>query len=91
MAWFDEHIDHYEGVQGGAAVIRGTRTPVRTIVARHCTYGGDLEAVLRSFPHLTELQVRAALAYHDEHRSEIDADNDRHARALEALAARAVR
>lgn len=73
------------------AVIRGTRTPVRTTVARHCMFGGDLEGVLRSFAHLTDLQVRAALAYHDEHRADMDADNDRHARTLEALAARAVR
>ena len=91
MAWFDECVAHYEGVQGGAAVVRGTRTPVRTIVARYRTYEGDVEAVQRSFPHLTEQQVRAALAYYDEHRAEIDADNDRHARALEGLAARSTR
>ena len=86
MAWFDGHICHYEGVQGGAAVVVGTRTPVRTIVARHRTYSGRLDMVLQSFPHLTEDQVRAALAYYDQHAAEIDADTARHRKALAALA-----
>jgi uncharacterized protein (DUF433 family) len=33
MLWFEPYIAHYEGVQGGAAVVAGTRTPVRSIVA----------------------------------------------------------
>jgi len=85
MALFDEYIAHYDGVQGGAAVVAGTRTPVRSIVAAHELAGGDLSDVLRGLPHLTETQVRAALAYCQEYREEIEADVARHQRALDEL------
>ncbi len=83
MAWFDEHIARYDGVQGGAPVIAGTRTPVSSIIAKYEIYGGDIHEVLRAQPHLTETQVRAALAYFDDHRADIEADEARHLRALE--------
>jgi len=85
VARFDDHIAHYEGVQGGAAVVIGTRTPVRSIVAAHELAGGDLADILRGLPHLNETQVRAALAYYRQHREEIDADIARHERALAEL------
>lgn len=83
----NRYIAHYEGVQGGAAVVAGTRTPVRTIVAKYRTYDSDLNEVLRSFPHLNEMELRAALAYYEQHRVEIDSDTERHQRALQALGA----
>ena len=85
MAWFDEHISRYEGVQGGAAVIHGTRTPVSTIVAMFPAYASDVSKVVDALPHLSELSVRAALAYYEAHRTEIDADMERHERVLHAL------
>jgi uncharacterized protein (DUF433 family) len=88
--WFDEHIAHYPGVQGGAAVIGGTRTPVSTIVAMYPAYGSDVPNIVEALPHLTETDVRAALAYYEEHRTEIDADIERHARILDALVAASV-
>lgn len=85
MARFDEHIAHYDGVQGGAGVVAGTRTPVRSVVAQYELAGGDLREVLRALPHLNEQAVRAALAYYEQHRAEIDADVARHQHALEAF------
>lgn len=87
MAWFDQHIAHVPGVQGGAAVIRGTRTPVSTIIAMYPAYGSDVSRIVDALPHLSEAEVRAALAYYDEHRAEIDADRERHERAIQELLA----
>jgi uncharacterized protein (DUF433 family) len=87
MPWFDQYVAHYDGVQGGAAVVVETRTPVRTIVAKYRTHGGNVDTVMRNFPHLTETEIRAALAYYETQRVEVDADTERHQRALHALGA----
>jgi uncharacterized protein (DUF433 family) len=73
MAWFDEQVAHYEGVQGGTAVVAGTRTPVATISAMYQMYG-DVAEILRGLPHLDDLQVRAALAYALAHAQEMAAE-----------------
>ncbi|HEV8633093.1 MAG TPA: DUF433 domain-containing protein [Chloroflexota bacterium] len=58
-------------VHGGEPVVRGTRVPVRSVVIAFERHGGDLARVARSFT-LTPEQVRAALAYYDAHKAEID-------------------
>lgn len=89
MAWYEEYVTHVSGVQGGAPILRGTRTPVGTVVAYSQTYKDDLAEVHRALRHLNETQILAALAYYGAHRAEIDADEERHERALaELLAAR---
>lgn len=86
MRWFDAFIDQVPGVQGGAPVVKGTRTPVRTVVAFYYqAYSGDLAQVRDALPHLTEAQVCACLAYYDAHQHEIDEDNRRHEKALESI------
>lgn len=81
--WFDEHVARYEGVQGGDPVVAGTRTPVSTIVVFYYqVYGRDIAAVHAALPHLTRLQVEAALAYYDAHRCEIDAEIEENERLL---------
>jgi len=62
MEWFEEHIAHYEGVQGGAAVIRETRTPVSTIVSMFPVYDESVARIIGALPHLVEDDVYAALA-----------------------------
>ena len=49
-------------VCGGQPVIRGTRVPVRTILAS-LAEGATVEEILRDFPPLTEEDVRAAIAF----------------------------
>ncbi len=49
-------------VCGGQAVFRGTRVPLRTVLASLAD--GDTEdAILRSFPTLTHDHVRAAISF----------------------------
>ena len=65
------YIDHLPGVQGGGAVIRGTRFPVRSIVA---SYRGGLsvEEILRAFPQLQPAEVHDALSYYYDFQGEVD-------------------
>lgn len=71
-------------VQGGAAILAGTRMPVGSIVALHRLYGGDPAELAAAYPHLSAAQLAAALAYYERHRAEIDADEERNARAFAA-------
>lgn len=88
MGWYEQHITRTPGVQGGEPVVRGTRTPVRTIaILYHETYPDDLERVRASLPHLEPVQIEAALEYYRAHRPEIDAAIERHRKALQEFPA----
>jgi uncharacterized protein (DUF433 family) len=64
MDWRD-HIHSKAGVLGGKPVIKGTRISVELILEFYAD-GGTMEDVLDAYPHITEEQVRAALAFaHD--------------------------
>jgi uncharacterized protein (DUF433 family) len=53
---------HDPAVMGGKPCIRGTRVTVGTILGL-LSVGQSFEAILSDFPYLTELDLRAALAY----------------------------
>jgi uncharacterized protein (DUF433 family) len=85
-AWCDRFIARVPGVQGGEPVVRGTRTPVRTIaVLFHETYPGDMAEVQRALSHLTSEQINAALAFYELHRAEIDGYIAEHQYLLDQL------
>ncbi len=74
------------GVQGGYPCIKGTRTPVSTIVKYFQeVYPGNFDEILRAFPHLTREQVDAALRYYEECPGLVDEDIDRHERAFKDI------
>lgn len=50
------------GICGGDAVIKGTRVPVRTILAS-LAEGATGEQILADFPTLTESDIRAVIAF----------------------------
>lgn len=52
--------------------IRGTRMKIR-LIAEEFRNGSTLLDILETHPHLTFLQVQAALSYYQAHREEIDA------------------
>ena len=65
------HITTDPAVQGGAAVVRGTRLPVRAI-AFYWRETGDKGRVLRNYPQLTPATLDEAIRYYEDHRTEID-------------------
>lgn len=65
------YVEHRPGVQGGRAVIKGSRFPVRSIVQNYRS-GLTVEEILREFPQLSPAEVHAALSYYYDHRAEID-------------------
>ncbi len=55
-------IERNPRVCGGEAVIKGTRVPVRTILAS-LAEGASVEEILKDFPTLREADVRAVIAF----------------------------
>ncbi|HEY7117253.1 MAG TPA: DUF433 domain-containing protein [Tepidisphaeraceae bacterium] len=55
------HIIRDPGICGGEPVIRGTRVPLRTILASLAD-GDGVDEILKGFPTLTAETVRAAIA-----------------------------
>jgi uncharacterized protein (DUF433 family) len=88
VARYEEHIARTPGVQGGYPVIRGTRTPVRTVVALYQTHSENRDAVREALPHLTDEQIDAALAYYQDHPAIVDEDIARQKAALDTFLAR---
>jgi len=65
------YIERRPGVQGGRAVIKGSRFPVSSIVQNY-RRGMSVEEILFEFPHLKPAEVHDALSYYYDHRAEID-------------------
>lgn len=87
MAWYDQFIERANGIQGGEPVVRGTRTPVRSIIGYARVFDGNLAAVQEAFPYLGQEEIKAALAYYQDHRAEIDQEVRRHRDALKQVPA----
>ena len=85
MNWYGHFIERVAGIQGGEPVIKGTRTPVRTIVGYAKAYHGNLNEVHEALPHLRPEEIEAALAYYREHTDEIDGLVERHQEALKQV------
>lgn len=73
------HITRDPTVCGGAAVIRGTRVPLRTVLAS-LAEGATVEEITKDFPTLTEQDVRAVIAF-----AAASAEEDMPASALPSL------
>ena len=57
-----DRIERDPRIAGGQAVIKGTRVTLRTVMAS-LAEGATLEEILKDFPTLTELDVRAVIAF----------------------------
>ena len=58
----EQHIVRDPNICGGEPVMRGTRVPLRTVLASLAD-GDSVEQILRSFPTLSEDGIRAAIAF----------------------------
>ena len=65
------YIQRRPNVQGGRAVIKGSRFPISSIVQDY-RRGLSVEEILRDFPSLRPAEVHDALSYYYDHRAEID-------------------
>ena len=63
-------ITRRRGVCGGEPIIRGTRLPVRSIIACY-KQGMDIEEILESYP-IAPAQLHEAFAYYYDHQDEIE-------------------
>lgn len=57
-----DRIERDPRIAGGQAVIKGTRVTLRTVLAS-LAEGATIEEILKDFPTLTELDVRAVIAF----------------------------
>ena len=57
-----ERIEINPKIMLGKPVIRGTRITVELIL-RKLAEGADLQTLLKSYPHLTDQDIRAAIEY----------------------------
>lgn len=64
MLKYQDFIAQDEAICGGQPVIKGTRVPLRTVLAS-LAQGSSVEELLREFPTLSEDGVRAAIAFKD--------------------------
>ena len=71
------YITSVPGVQGGEPCIRGTRTPVRSIVEKW-RLGYSPEEMVQALPHLKLSEVFEALSYYSDNQDEINAHIERH-------------
>jgi uncharacterized protein (DUF433 family) len=69
------YIERVLGIQGGRPVIKGTRTPVRSVVIYH-RMGSTPEEIQIKLPHLNLAQIYDALSYYYDYKDEIDQDID---------------
>ncbi|MEK6692013.1 MAG: DUF433 domain-containing protein [Nitrospirota bacterium] len=69
------YIETVQGVQGGRPVIKGTRTPVRSIIIYH-RMGSTPEEIQIKLPHLNLAQIYDAFSYYYDYKDEIDRDID---------------
>jgi uncharacterized protein (DUF433 family) len=68
------HITKRKDYCGGQPIIKGTKFPVRAVVAYVLHQGMTPEELITAFPHLTLAQVYDALSYYYDHKIEIDQD-----------------
>ena len=59
---YHDRIERNPRVAGGEAVLKGTRVPLRTVLAS-LAEGATVDEILMDFPTLTEQDVRAAIAF----------------------------
>lgn len=71
------YITSEPGIQGGEPIIKGTRTPVRSIVEKW-RLGYAPEEIVQALPHLTLAQVFEALSYYSDNQAEINEHIERH-------------
>ncbi len=80
----DRYVNEVPGVNGGYPVVRGTRTPVRTVVKFYRDLG-SVERVQELLSHLSQEQIQGALDFYAAHPARVDEDIETNERAWAEL------
>jgi uncharacterized protein (DUF433 family) len=80
-------VEETPGVGGGYPQLRGTRIPVRSIVAYFRTLN-SVERIREMFPYLTGEQIQGALDYYAACPARVDEDFESNAQSLAQLRVR---
>ena len=56
----------------GKPFLAGSRMGVHAVIGYWQTYSGDMDRILREFPHLTREQIHAALAFYRDHETSVN-------------------
>jgi uncharacterized protein (DUF433 family) len=59
---YPNFIERKKNICGGQPVLKGTRVPLRTVLAS-LAEGATMVEILEDFPTLTEEQIRAVIAF----------------------------
>jgi len=59
------------GICGGEPTIKGTRVPVRALIAEY-KFGSSIEEILEGFPGITPNQLHEAFAYYYDNQEEVE-------------------
>jgi uncharacterized protein (DUF433 family) len=59
---YQDRIERNPRLAGGEAVIKGTRVPLRTVLAS-LAEGATVDEILKDFPTLAERDIRAVIAF----------------------------
>jgi uncharacterized protein (DUF433 family) len=59
---YQAHIERNPQISGGVPVVKGTRVPIRTILAS-LAEGSQISEILVDFPTLTEQDIWAVIAF----------------------------
>jgi uncharacterized protein (DUF433 family) len=73
-------IAFVDGATGRRAIVGGTGLDVWEVISTWRAADGSYESLRESYPWLTDVQLRAALAYYEVYPKEIDARLEREAR-----------
>lgn len=73
----------------GVAWIKGTTTKVIQVAIDRNSQGWSPEEIHSQYPYLSLAQIRAALAYYDDHQEELDAEIERRDQEVERMRAEA--
>ncbi len=65
------YISRKKGIQGGGAVVTGTRIPVSTLIHWYKA-GKEIYEILEMYPQLSPSKVHDALSYYYNHKEEVD-------------------
>ncbi len=67
------YIEQTPNIHGGRPVIKGTQTPVKSIVGYY-KLGLSVEGILEGLPYLTPAQIFEALSHYHDHQAKIEQD-----------------